>query len=261
LLPAINIFDTTLVEHIHINPNEYIMSKEELNTLQSMGISISNSDTNPYDELERQLLEAIKQDNKEKIIEFSKKYPSFISSGILTSSDLARAKGIKPTEASVVKDSSQPASGLPSILPETLGMKKPEAVKVEDTPTIPKEILEIKARASEDEKDLEIKKAEVIKADVPVLSPSHLLKVDSTKILKGLLKEEKTRVSEDETDLEIKKAEVIKATKYITPISDRHLSFTSSRLFWTEHEREAKALREEKLIKERAPIARKIFKL
>lgn len=76
MLPAVNIFDPNLVEHIHIDPSSYKMSEEEIEAIQKLGISISNGQALPYEEQKKALWNAIKKDDPVVVRSLLQIYPS-----------------------------------------------------------------------------------------------------------------------------------------------------------------------------------------
>jgi hypothetical protein len=85
MLPAINLFDQNLVEHIYIDANAYQMPKEAMETLELMGIKVTNiakpkhvhqkvayaSKTKPF-------LQAIQDNNVNDLDGLSNKYPKIL---------------------------------------------------------------------------------------------------------------------------------------------------------------------------------------
>lgn len=78
LLPAFDISDPNIVEHVHIDSGSYTIPHEVLPTLQKRGISISNAKNSPYEDLEKQFINAIKSYKQEEVEKLLNQYPSLV---------------------------------------------------------------------------------------------------------------------------------------------------------------------------------------
>jgi len=58
MIPAFNIFDPNLVEHIHIHRDSHVLSQEDIDVIQGRGITVSNTNTSPYIELGKKFIRA-----------------------------------------------------------------------------------------------------------------------------------------------------------------------------------------------------------
>lgn len=63
LLPAVNVLDSNLVEHIHIDSDEYEVDPSTMASLKRRGISITNSYNNPYQQISEKIIRDVKASN------------------------------------------------------------------------------------------------------------------------------------------------------------------------------------------------------
>jgi ankyrin repeat protein len=76
LMAEFNVFDANIVETIHISPDEYLLTQDEINTINNLGIHISNSKQNPYIELTKQFEQALTRQNNQEIKQLITQFPS-----------------------------------------------------------------------------------------------------------------------------------------------------------------------------------------
>ena len=76
LLPAINIFDPNIVEHIYIDSYSYKMEDSHIEMIRTLGINVTNSLDIPYDHLSIQLMQAVEKNEEKTVEELLTAHPS-----------------------------------------------------------------------------------------------------------------------------------------------------------------------------------------
>lgn len=77
-LPAVDFLDPNLVEHIHIDTEEYTLTSEELIAIRSRGIAVTNSKGNPYPALHAQFMQYVEKGDAQQVKILLQDYPSLI---------------------------------------------------------------------------------------------------------------------------------------------------------------------------------------
>lgn len=75
LLPAINLIDPNVVQHIHIDPDEYQLKSHEEQYLNDRGITITNKKENPYPRLHKEFFQSIVHDDTDNIKSLLSRFP------------------------------------------------------------------------------------------------------------------------------------------------------------------------------------------
>ncbi len=80
LLPGVDLFNPDLIEHIHVDSDEYLLKDEDIKTLEARGMNVSNKVGSPYPQLSKQFMRFIIANKIDKVEHFLKRYPSLLNS-------------------------------------------------------------------------------------------------------------------------------------------------------------------------------------
>ncbi len=79
LLPSVDLLDSNLVEHMHIDASEYVLTAQDKRVLQEeKGINLTKRGYNPYLDLQQELFEFIKQNDLKNVMTSLRKHPSLL---------------------------------------------------------------------------------------------------------------------------------------------------------------------------------------